>query len=161
MALIPQVLASQLTPFFTAPTADIAECATSWGNAMQPYSSIMTPLSLTIQSGTASASLAAELQSVFTTWSSATDSAALEGLMPLLETAFSNYGTLVSNGIVFLDPLYTGFIPPPGDVGFANLPKEAATWSEGATNVANAIDAWMKTGVAQLRIPPYPLVNWS
>ena len=130
--------------------ASRAECAQAWADAMKAYATGVVPPSATVAA--AAPALEAALFSAFALTSR-------NDLASALEAAFGTFALTVASGMA---PTNTG-VPPAGLVGFLGLFSQpyATTRHEGVVRVANAIDAWMRTGTATLVAPPYTVVTWS
>lgn len=147
MPLVVSTLSSALASNFAAPAADAAGCGQQWADAVQAYAAAVVPPSTTVAA--AAATLAGALGSAF---------ASPSAIGPM-ETAFAAFGATVASGMA---PAFTG-VPPAGPVGFASVFGGALpeTHGEAASNVASAIDAWMKSGSATLVAPPNTTAPWS
>lgn len=124
-----------------------AAAAAHWALAMAAYASAIVPPTTTLP--VARIGLEAALLTAF----GAVDAAAS------METAFAAFAAQLALGMA---PAYAA-VQPPGDVGFAalfTLPRPS-TRQEGVERVANAIDAWMRTGTATLAAPPNTVINWT
>lgn len=121
-------------------------CAQAWADAMGQYAAAIVPASTTVAA--AAATLATALNTAFSA------PAAAAGM----ETAFAAFATTVGSGMA---PAFTG-TPPPAPVGFAAIfaMTPPSTRQDGVDRVADAIDLWIKTGVATPSGPGSP-VNWS
>jgi hypothetical protein len=128
------------------PPGGPAACAAAWADAVESWASAVLPASSTVAAaaGTLETALAAAFQ---------TTNAA-----PAMESAFTAFAATVGGGMAGYVPT-----PPPAPVGFATEfpapfpPNHAAA----ATTVAALIDAWMRTGIATLAVPPNTVVPWS
>jgi hypothetical protein len=78
----------------------------------------------------------------------------------LMDAAFQQFGATVAAGQM---PTHAG-VPPPAPVGFqiifAQQPAPQ-TRAEGVARVAAKIDAWMRTGIGNLVLPPNTPTPWS
>lgn len=126
-------------------------CATAWADAMEDYAGGVVPTSTAVTAATAT--LDSALASAF----DSTDAAATAASM---EAAFAAFAVTVGAGMA---PAFVA-TPPPGSVGFSGLfaTPFPATHAIAALSMRNAIDDWIKTGLAQVDGgPPPPPVNWS
>jgi hypothetical protein len=138
------------------PTASIvpATVAGLWQAAADSYAAGIVPPSTTVAA--AGATLAATLTSVFASGGDPASKAAA------MEAALLSWATAIGLGML---PAFTA-TPPPGVIGFAaefaKPPNQwAATYAAAATLWAGLIDAWMKTGLATLNVPPNTVVPWT
>lgn len=120
-------------------------CVLEWALAVQAWATGIVPPSATV------AAAAATLQTaLLAAFSSASAAAAMEA-------AFLAFATTVGGGMAGYVPT-----PPPAPVGFASLfASNETTRAAGIAKVANALDAWMRTGLATLAVPPNTVVPWS
>lgn len=126
------------------PTGRLA-CASAWANAVAAWATGIVPPSSTVVA--ARAALQTALAIAFSTTSAAAP----------MELAFTTFAATVGGGMAGYVPT-----PPPGSVGFASLfAVDRTSHADAATAVANAIDAWMRTGIATLAVPPNTVVPWS
>ena len=115
---------------------------------MGSYTSSIVPPSTTVAA--AQGTLQTALASAF----------AAPNAAPAMESAFTTFATSVGLGMAGAGFAST---PPPGPVGFATLfsgPKPE-THSAAALQISNAIDAWMRTGIATLVAPPNTPQPWA
>lgn len=120
-------------------------CAQAWADAAQAWAAGIVPPSLTV--ATAAATLATALDAAFASTAAAA----------AMESAFLAFATTVGTGIV-------GYfsIPPPAPIGFATLfLSSESTRQGGVDKVANALDAWMRTGVSYQLSIPFAVVTWT
>jgi len=124
--------------------------AKEWATAMQAYVAGVIPPSVTVAA--AASALEAALVGAF--------SAGSTSCAGLMDAAFQQFAATIAGGQL---PLYTG-VPPPAPVGFATIfaQKPApGTRTEGVARVATKIDAWMRTGIGILVLPPKSPLPWS
>lgn len=145
MALNKAGLITSLTTLFSDPPTTLVDCADDWGDAVQSYASSIVPASTTVTA--ASTTLKTTLATTFQNNDS-------PSMLTTLEANFLTWATTIGGGMAGFTPT-----PPPGSIGFSSL-SDASSHSIGATNFANKIDTWMKTGTAYT-LPSGPLVNWS
>lgn len=145
MPLVVATLQAQLAGVMASPPATALECGKAWADAVQAYAASIVPPSATVAA--AAQALAAALGGAF----SAT------GGLPLMDAAFAAFAAALGGGMA-------GYaaVPPPLPIGFAVvLASPASTHAEAAQRVAQAIDAWMRTGTATLIPPPFTVTPWS
>lgn len=142
-------LEADLESLFAAPPATSALCAQAWADAVEGYSSGIVPASTTVTAS--AAALATALGSAFTGSDKTATAAAME-------SAFATFAASVGAGMAGYTPT-----PPPGSLGFAALMEEPfpETHADAATVWADAIHAWMTTGIGTLIAPPNTVVPWS
>lgn len=146
MPLVPSALSSGLQSTFANPPADASGCAQGWANAVQSWASGIIPASAGV------AGAVSTLQGALASAFAASDAASA------MESAFSAFAVTVGAGMVGYVPT-----PPAGPVGFASQfagPKPS-THAAAASAIASRIDAWMKTGIGTLIVPPNTVVPWS
>jgi hypothetical protein len=131
-------LVQGLTDLATNPPATPDQCGARWGNIMTTYASTVLPPSLGVSA--AATALQGSLTSAF---------AAIEGALPLIETAFAAFAAAVAVGMLS-PPVVATAVPPPVPVGFATLfvPPYPPTSEAGAQAVATLINLWMVKGTA-------------
>lgn len=135
------------------PDADSqADAAVEWADVVEIYAvGVVPPLAPGVMAA-AKAALTAALTTAFASTSAAATATAME-------TAFLTFSTTMATGMA---PAFIG-VPPPAPVGFlALLSANKDSRADFAADWEAAIDAWMRTGLAQLVAPtPPPPVNWS
>jgi hypothetical protein len=146
MPLAPTTLSTALEQVFAHPGATHAACAEGWADAMEAYAVGIVPPSTTVVS--ASAALSSALASAFAQTSGAS----------AMESAFAAFGLSLGGGMA-------GYLatPPPGPVGFAGLfaGESPKTHPLAATQIGDAIHAWLTTGTSTLVASPNTVVVWS
>lgn len=149
MPLNTTALNAGLLQLFSSPPDTTNGCAAAWAQAMEDYAVGIFPPSTTVSA--AATALEAELLTVF----QSNDS---KDMLPLMETAFANFATLVGTGMAAAN---WAAVPPPGDIGFsAYCDITIATHAEAAADFTTRINAWMITGTATLTVPPFTFTNW-
>lgn len=149
MPLNKPVLVSSLTDLFSSPPATYSGCATLWASALGSYTRTIIPVSVTVD--VAQTTLASRLTTIFTATDSSTT--AVE-----MENAFRQFAILLGIG---MGPQYTATAPT-GLIGFSTLfATPESSIGSAVSKVANAVDTWMRTGIATLAFPPATTVNWS
>jgi len=148
MPLVAATLKSALESCFADPPPNAAGCAQSWASAMGSYAGAIVPPSTTIPA--AQSALQTALASAF----------AAPNAAPAMESAFSSFAVTVGTGMAAAGFAAT---PPPSPIGLAALfsgPKPA-THSDAALQISNAIDTWLRTGIATLVAPPNTAQQWA
>lgn len=124
-----------------------------WAAAVGAWATGIVPPSATVAA--AQAALQSTLAGLF-----ATDhpQAALSTLAASLESAHLTFATAVGGGMAGYAP-----VPPVAPIGFlAILTSPARNTSQLAADaIADALDVWMRTGIATLVAPPFTVVPWS
>lgn len=126
----------------------VAAAAQEWASAVQAYAAGILPASTTVSA--AATALEAALALAFTSSNCAA----------LMDAAFQQFALTVASGQV---PTHTG-VPPPAPVGFATVFAQQpppSSRAAGVARVAAKIDAWMRTGIGTLILPPNTAVPWS
>ena len=129
-----------------------AEAAAEWADAMESYAEGVVPALAAGVMDTAKAALVTALTTAFASTSASATATAMAA-------AFLTFATTMAAGMA---PGFVG-VPPPSTVGFLSLlSTNKDTKAEFAEDWDAAIDAWMRTGLAQAAGgPPPPPVNWS
>lgn len=129
-----------------------AEAAGQWADAMESYATGVVPALAAGVMDAAKATLVTALTSAFANTSASATATAME-------TAYLAFATTMAAGMA---PAFVG-TPPPGLVGFlALMSVNKDTKAEFAEDWDAAIDAWMRTGLAQAAGgPPPPPILWS
>lgn len=146
MPLATGALQGGLASLFADPADDYAGCASAWVAAVKDYAAGIVPASAAVNG--AAAALEGALAGAFATPAAA----------PGMEAAFAAFALAVGGGMA---PAFVA-TPPAGPVGFVSLfagPKPA-THAEAASNIANLIDSWMRSGTATPSVGGSP-VTWS
>lgn len=133
---------------------DAATTAATWAAAVGDWAAAIVPPSTTVAA--AQSALQATLAGLFATARS--EPAEVTSLAASLESAHMTFATTVGGGMAGYTP-----VPPTGLVGFEDIlkadPRDSS--QDAADEIADALDAWMKTGVSTLVAPPNTVVNWS
>lgn len=131
-----------------------AAAAQLWATAVGAWAAGIVPASVGVAA--AQSALQATLAGLFgTPRSTAGEIATLAGA---LESAHVAFATAVGLGMAGYTP-----VPPPGPIGFLAIltagPRDSS--QEAADEIADALDAWMRTGTATLIAPPNTVTPWS
>lgn len=146
MPLARPTLQSGLESAFSQGFTNYNAAGQAWADAVQAYASGIVPPSA--QVAAAASALSGALATAFQA----------ENAAGPMEAAFAAFVATVGVGMA---PAYTA-TPPAGAIGFAAIfASTKNTHSQAADEIANAIDAWMKTGTATLATPPNTVVPWS
>lgn len=135
--------------------ANAAAVAATWANAVGAWAAAIIPASTTVAA--AKTTLQGTLTTIFSTPHS---TAQLAALASSLEAAHLTFATAVGVGMAG-----AGFAPTPpvGPIGFSGIltadPRD--TSQEAADEIADALDAWMKTGIGTMIATPFTVVAWS
>lgn len=146
MALVSAALQASFLDLMNNKGATAAACAALWATAFGSYAASVVPPSVTVPA--AQATLQSALASAF----------ASPSAMAAMDAAFTAAAVTIGAGMA---PAFIA-VPPPAPIGWATVlaAPYAATNGAAATKIANAIHAWMLTGLAT-PVPPGPPVPWS
>lgn len=147
MPLAPPQLSSGLESVFSSPGPDAASCARSWADAVVAYAAGIVPPSTTVTP--AGDTLAAALATAF----------ASPNAIPGMTSAFMAFAVTVGLGMA---PAYAA-VPPPAPLTFAALfaGPHPETHADAASQIANLVDTWMRSGTATLVAPPFTPLTWT
>lgn len=131
-----------------------AAVAATWAAAVGAWATGIVPPSTTVSA--AQTALQSTLAGLFATQRSSP--AQVTALAASLESAHLTFATSVGGGMAGYAP-----VPPAGPVGFSNILSAAnrANSQLAADAIADALDAWMRTGVSTLIATPFTVVPWS
>lgn len=131
-----------------------AAAAQLWATAVGAWAVGIVPPSTGVAA--AQTALQATLAGLFGTPRSTP--AEISTLAGALESAHLTFATAVGLGMAGYTP-----VPPPGPIGFLAIltasPRDSS--QEAADAIADALDAWMRTGTATLIAPPNTVTPWS
>jgi len=133
-------------------------CSQKWKDALQTYIAAMDPPHVPASGGAATDKLAASLLTAFTSWA-ASDSP--QDNCALLDAAFADMATAIavaaSPPLDHLDWTWVSDVPPPLTVGLCSVStideNSSTPFTSAATNFANKIDTWFKTGISNYTDP--------
>jgi hypothetical protein len=147
MAVNLSALQNGFASLFADPPATKAACAQAWASAAELYAAAVVPPSTTVAA--ASSALAAALTAAFESPS---------GAAPGFDGAFATWAAAIGAGML---PAFVA-TPPPEPLGVvAQLMASIDTHAAAAASWAEFIDAWFRTGSAELVAPPHTVAAWS
>ncbi len=131
-----------------------AAVAATWAAAVGAWAAGIAPPSATVSA--AQTALQSTLAGLFATQRATAPE--VVALAASLESAHLTFATAVGLGMAGYAP-----VPPVGPVGFADILSASSrdTSQLAADDIADALDLWMKTGVATLIAPPFTVLTWS
>ena len=148
MPLLKAALNQGLPAAEDAPYPDsVAAAANAWATAVQGWAAGILPPSTTVAA--AVSALEPQLVAAFSSGDAAGP----------MDSAFVSFAVVLGAGML---PAYLA-TPPAGPPGFASIFAQPApeTRAEGVERVAALLDSWMRTGTAQLVLPPKTVTPWA